>query len=279
VFLSPLHRHCFLTQKDCDISTDFMHPSCFVSIPFHLENEMMLIKDTLESLGVKPAISDKKPPQFLFHDVCDKLSRCLFGVFEVTENNENVFTEYGMMVEQGKPAILLYDETRRKRELSSNMKGILQTRYATLSEITPKLSETIFTLPEKMSSPDGSILRVVLQTYRLAEELQEGLERKGLKVISCNKSLKCLEDASEYIKYAAEITLMLSDGDNVHTFSVSPKLQAQRSMIRTGIYEVSGVHFIQGAVSPGQLLVEKIQKIKKDIEDVLLYALEKIEQS
>jgi hypothetical protein len=203
-------RHCFFFGKPCDEWTDYETPHCFIAITFRMKKELQTIKTVLNRLKIEPIVANHKLPQFLFHDICSRISKSMFGVFEVTKVNENVFGEWGIMAGQGKPAILLYN-CRKRKKLKSDYEGIIQSRYRSRNEIRGLLLDAITSSSWKMEAPEGSVLQISLLSSKILDRFPRNLRRAKFNARLPKLKIKRAadRDRGEYLSFKVEVNTRL----------------------------------------------------------------------
>jgi hypothetical protein len=255
-------------------------PYCFIAIPFKMKKELDIIKKALNRLKIKPIVANERLPQFLFHDICVRISKAMIGVFEVTEANENVFAEYGIMVGHGKPAILLYN-TKKRQELKSDFRGIIQTHYENRRDISSALSSAISSSSWKMVSPDGSVLQTSLFSRQMFDNLRKAFRKARFKIKSAKLEIERTKnrDRGDYLSFFVEVEAHMQKGNVNFVVKLPMYLGANKSRVRVGVRRIEGASFASANLRRGHPLSDQLKMILREIQKIWMDTVNSVEHS
>lgn len=90
---------------------------CFVLMPFREDWServyKMLLRETIESLGLQCLRADNLTGQIIIEDIWTKINQAAFIIADVTNWNPNVMYELGIVHSIGKPAILITQDLKK----------------------------------------------------------------------------------------------------------------------------------------------------------------------
>src|SRR5437870_12221141 len=99
--------------------------------------------------GYNLVIADQKITNLnLLRKVLQEIGQAEYGIAEITELNENVILELGIMYGLNKPALILAKNTQSSDFVPSNLQGQEQLRYADNEELSRKLRDGMANVSE-----------------------------------------------------------------------------------------------------------------------------------
>jgi len=181
------------------------------------------------------------------------------------------------MLEQGKPAILVLDRKRRKKELHSNFKGLLQTRYNGKHSLASKLSQTLLTLPKNMRSRDKAILDSYLFAHRFYVKLKKRVKKSDFKIGLINYEIKRKTENESSMVFGVLVNLRLRKEGNVFKLRVLVDVEASKEETAIWVSTIDA-DMLGGEAARGKDLNEEMDKVKPVIVNIAGDSLREVDQ-
>jgi len=183
--VSIIEPYCLLTGGRCaHFPIKIVQNSFFIAEPFDKEREEREKAIFQVIKGYPYIIADQKALNIAITcKICRDIQSAQFGIVDITNLNENVLIELGMLYGFKKPTVILVKSGETVINIPSNIVGIEQVRYKDFNELSNKLEKVIgnlFGLWKKKSlflldlkamiDEQISQLEILIATKRLIEK-------------------------------------------------------------------------------------------------------------